>query len=188
VFGNTGKGIVVGVGCTILGCSVENNYSQGIYAASASVIKDCSASDNGYSGGFSGIETGALSLILNCVAGNSGNGASGNGITCGNNGTVKNCIAFHNSNGIAVPGGTIALENQCYNNIADGILATNALNRIEGNHTNFNGGIGIHAGADWVVRNTSSNNTNGNFIPAAGPDIGPIQTASTATNPFANLQ
>ncbi|MFL6530607.1 MAG: hypothetical protein ACJ8KX_09075, partial [Chthoniobacterales bacterium] len=101
----------------------------------------------------------------------------------------RGCTASANKGaGIRVTANSVISENQCNGNGVDGIFAATGLNRIDSNHAQFNSQVGIHAGSDWVVRNTSSNNGGGNFVPASGADIAPIQTASTATNPFANLQ
>jgi parallel beta-helix repeat protein len=181
--GNSNDGMSVGSFCTILGCTVTGSSIDGIGAGSDCTIKDCTVSSNAVDGIHNYPST--RCLVVNCTA--SGNGSIG--IWCGANSTVKLCNASKNGlRGIEVEGGSLVLENQCYNNVGDGITCNGSINRVDGNHTNYNGGYGINAGADWVIRNTSSNNTSGNFNPAGGGDIGPIQTASTATNPFANLQ
>jgi parallel beta-helix repeat protein len=205
VEGNSGTGIEVGTASIVTKCSIRNN-GTGIFADSFCTVIDCVADGNG-SGIFvndsgtikdcvvtsssgNGITVNTRCSILNCVAGGNGSSsASFYGISAGTQSLVKNCVASKNTgDGIFVSGYCSVLENECSNNTVDGIGAAGGANRIEGNHTNFNTGIGIDAGGDWVVRNTSSNNMGGNFVPATGPDIGPIQTASTATNPFANLQ
>lgn len=182
--GNGNDGMFVGTFCTIIGCTVTGSSIDGIGVGSDCTIKDCTVSSNNVHG-IRNFASASRCLVVNCTA--SGNGSIG--IWCGANSTVKLCNASKNGlRGIEVEGGSLVLDNQCYNNVGDGITCNGSINRIEGNHTNYNGGYGIDAGSDWVIRNTSSNNTSGNFNPASGPDIGPIQTASTATNPFANLQ
>jgi parallel beta-helix repeat protein len=180
---NTGDGIMTNRSSTIIGCTSYGNAGHGINTDTDSTIKDSTAGLNGQYG----IQTGVRCSIVNCTANGNGNG----GIVASAHCLVKNCVASSNNGfgfGIVVSGDSYVLENQCSNNTGDGIVSAGTINRIEGNHTNYNGGKGINADADWVVRNTSSNNPGGNFSPATGADIGPIQAASTATSPFANLK
>ena len=77
-------------------------------------------------------------------------------------------------------------NNQACNNSASGIVGTGTLNRIDSNLVNKNGGLGIHGTSDWVIRNTASGNTGGNYSDT-GANVAPVQTANSATNPFANF-
>ncbi|MFL6530242.1 MAG: hypothetical protein ACJ8KX_07205 [Chthoniobacterales bacterium] len=197
----SGSGTVVGIqtgsGCTVTDSSASyNTVLYGIVANPGCTLTHCTASNNTSAQATSAGILAAGATVIGCTANNNTNTNASASHTTGmgiyNNGAnamIKNCTLLANKgDGINVGTYCVLTENQSNNNGTDGIFATNNLNRIENNHTNFNGGIGIHAGADWVIRNTSSNNGGGNFLPTAGGDIAPIQTASTATNPFANLQ
>ena len=194
----TGFGILAANGCTLTDSTASyNTVSYGIGTNPGSTITHCTASFNTSAQASSGGIIPAGSPVIGCTAGGNTNpNASpshftGTGIYVnGSNGTIKDCASSGNKgDGINVGSNCILADNQCNNNGVDGIFASTSLNRIENNHVNFNGGAGIHSGGgDWIVRNTSSNNGGGNFVPATGADIAPIQIASTATNPFANLQ
>jgi hypothetical protein len=197
--GGTGVGILTGNGCTVGDSTASyNTAAYGIQANPGSTITHCTASNNTSAQAISAGILAAGSTVIGCTAANNTNTNSashttGMGIYVnGPNSTIRNCNLFGNKgDGINVSAGNcIVADNQCNNNGVDGIFASNSLNRIEDNHVNFNGAAGIRSfGGDWIIRNTSSNNSAGNnFVPATGADIGPIQTASTATNPFANLQ
>ena len=185
---NGGVGIQTSDGCTIVDCAAGSNQGAGISVGISCLVKNCGASLNSGAGIVTAV-TAHGSSIVDCVAGVNGTATNAGGISVADHMTVVRCTAEKNKGpGIAVTGDSLVQENQCSGNTGDGIKATGSINRIDGNHTNYNSGYGINAGSDWVVRNTSSNNFAGQFNPLSGPDIGPIQTASTATNPFANLQ
>jgi len=47
---------------------------------------------------------------------------------------------------------------------------------------------GVEAGAaEVIVRNSSGNNSLGQYLPSSGANFGPLQTPATATNPMANF-
>ena len=180
--GNGGGGINAGPYCTIIGCTATTNTGNGIITSSDCTIKDCTVSSNHSVG----IYTAVRCLIVNCTANSNGN----DGIYCDGHSTVKLCNASSNTrSGIEAAGDCLISENQFNNNVLNGIYTSGNSNRVDSNHTNYNGGYGIlSSGTDWVIRNTSGNNASGNYFPTSGATIGPIQTASTATNPYANLQ
>ena len=201
---NLGRGFYAGSDSTIKGCTATANHGHGIEVANRSMVVDCSCTLSTTGDGIKAIDR---STVKHCVAtGNSANGievgvenmvtenncaSNGNdGILVKDHSTVKNCVTMENTgNGIEVGTYNTVAENTTNKNAKDGILSSGGgVNRIESNHANLNTGIGIHGSSDWIVKNTAGSNTGGNFVPATGPDIAPIQTASTATNPFANLQ
>jgi parallel beta-helix repeat protein len=212
VSSNTGFGLAVGGNSTVQNCSVSRNGSTGIAGSDRCTIVDCVASNNGAYGiiafddatvqrctatsnrGSAGIHVENRSQVMNCVADNNGAGSDGSGITAATRGFIKQCSAAGNRlNGIAVAGESIVAENRASANgqgaTAAGIRTTGSGTRIEANQTRDNVGYGIQADpGDIVLRNSAGNNTVLNFSPASGTNIGPIQTPSTATNPFANIQ
>lgn len=193
-----GFGIAVGNGCHVIDCNASYNTVQyGIVVSPGSTLTRCTASFNTSALDTSGGILALSSSVIGCTAiSNTNTNATadrktGRGIYVIGTSTIKHCTANSNKgDGINVLSDCVVAENQCNSNGADGIYAIGGSgNRVENNQANDNSGIGIHAGVlDWVVRNTSRNNPGGNFVPNSGPDIAPIQTASTATSPFANLQ
>ena len=209
---NTGFGLAVGGNSTVQNCSLSRNGNTGIAGNDRCTIVDCVASNNGGFGiiafgdatvqrctatsnrGSAGIQVGDKSQVMNCVADNNGEGSAGSGITAATRGFIKQCSASGNRlNGISVAGESIVAENRASANgqgaPAAGIRTTGGGSRIEANQTRDNIGYGIQADpGDIVLRNSAGNNTVLNFSPPSGPNIGPIQSPSTATNPFANIQ
>jgi parallel beta-helix repeat protein len=181
---NRSTGLITADSCTIIGCTANSNFARGIDAGSGCVVKDCTVSSNRTIG----IKSVAGALISDCVVNGNGTTASTDGgIFAGSFGLVKHCTTYNNvGSGINVTGGSVVLQNESIFNSGDGITATGSVNRIDGNHCLSNTGIGINAGNDWVVRNTGGSNTGGNIV-GAGADIGPSETANTATHPFANM-
>jgi parallel beta-helix repeat protein len=161
--GNMGRGMSAGDRCTISNCTISNNDAYGIYAGNASAVSHCTATDTTGSG--IGIRVGDNSLVTGCTA-------SGNG-----------------GDGIQLTARCQAMQNNASGNTGNGIHAFGSLNRIDGNHATGNSGAGIRSDAgDFTVRNTVNSNTGGNLVPASGGNVAPIQQASNATNPLANLQ
>jgi len=209
--GNTEGGVFVGRNSTVQNCSVSSNGSTGIGAYERCTIVDCVASNNGGHGidanndetvqrctatlnRIGGITVQNRSQVMNCVADNNGQGSGGSGISAATRGFIKQCSAIGNRlNGIVVAGESIVAENRASANgqgaPAAGIRTTGGGSRIEANQTRDNIGYGIQADpGDIVLRNSAGNNTVLNFSPPSGTNIGPIQSPSTATNPFANIQ
>jgi len=192
------SGIQTGTGCTVTDCNASFNTVQyGIVANPGSTVTNCTAYGNTSKQPISAGILSAGCTVIGCTASNNGTTNSTAGHTTGmgiyvngSNTTIKNSICDNNKgDGINVITNCVVTENHCNNNGVDGIFSSGGgICRIDGNHTNFNGGVGIHSSFDWVVRNTSGSNGGGNYNPTSGADIAPIQTASTATNPYANLQ
>src|ERR1022692_2569736 len=157
--GNGGGGINAGPYCTIIGCTATTNTGNGIITSSDCTIKDCTVSSNHSVG----IYTAVRCLIVNCTANSNGN----DGIYCDGHSTVKLCNASSNTrSGIEAAGDCLISENQFNNNILNGIYTSGNSNRVDSNHINYNGGYGIlSSGTDWVIRNTSGNNTFPNYFP-----------------------
>ena len=198
---NTSTGIAGNERVTILDCTTTSNGAFGIVAFNSSLIQRCNASRNR---GDAGIHVEQRSQVLDCIADENGAGAAGDGIEGDIRTVVKRCSATENrADGISVAGESIIVENRTSHNgrgtTAAGIRTTNPTgtgsgSRIESNQSRDNTGNGIVASpADFVMRNSAGNNSGGNYrdatgAPLAGANIGPIGSASTATNPFANLQ
>jgi parallel beta-helix repeat protein len=151
-------------------------------------VANCSASGNGGGGIVVGIgfQTGAT--VLNCVA--TANSVAG--IIAGTNCLVANCTASKNlGDGIQFGGKCVIKDNNASSNTGNGFRVTGsgvgAANRIDGNTAVSNGANGIFWANDLVVRNSCF--LNGvNYSPAVGGgNTGPVQAASSATNPWANF-
>ena len=168
----------------------SNNGGHGIDANNDETVQRCTATLNR----IGGITVQNRSQVMNCVADNNGQGSGGSGISAATRGFIKQCSAIGNRlNGIVVAGESIVAENRASANgqgaAAAGIRTTGSGSRIEANQTRDNIGYGIQADpGDIVLRNSAGNNTVLNFSPPSGTNIGPIQSPSTATNPFANIQ
>jgi parallel beta-helix repeat protein len=105
---------------------------------------------------------------------------------------VQGCTASNNSgDGFSFVGACLITGNNASNNGLNGFhvngTGTTALNRIDGNLAVANGAAGILWANDFVARNVSFNNTP-NYSPGVGANnTGPVQSAGSATNPFANF-
>ena len=155
---NPYAGFNIGGDCTIIGCCADNNY-DGISASYACTIKDCIANNNREDG----ITVGITSTVVNCIA----NSNATNGIYC-----QSECLISGNN----------ACDNQ------NGIRSGGNVNRIDGNTASSNGRVGILWVNDLVIRNTAFLNGTANYSPAVGTgNTGPLNSASTSTNPWANF-
>lgn len=180
--GNSGIGIVTS-GSVVAQCTASYNAS-GIAANGDSTVQFCTALYN-YT---NGITTGDGITVSQCVA----NGNSSNGIVVGIGCTVINCTARNNTgDGVQFVGKCLITGNNATSNTGNGFHVTGtgagAANRIDGNIAVSNGGDGIFWANDLVVRNSCF--LNGvNYSPAVGGgNTGPVQAASTGTNPWANF-
>ena len=215
---NTEYGMQAGDGATFVNCIARRNNAVGIQAGNGSVVKDCTASDNRGQGIFagrdskvegcvavgndgSGIAVDNKSVVRACVAdgnGALGYGGAGDGFNCRQRAVVIACKANDNRDfGIFAEGDSVIVDNHVSLNgqrsptgPRAGIRVTGAGSRIEGNHARDTNGIGIHATtADVIIRNTAGANSEGNFVPASGANVGPVSTGVTgATHPLANVQ
>ena len=214
---NTEYGMQASEGATFVNCVARRNNAVGIQAGNGSLLKDCTASDN-RGGGISvavdakvegcvavgndgsGIAVGNKSLVRACVAdrnGALGHGGAGDGINAQQRALVTGCKANDNRDfGIFAEGDSVIVNNHVSLNgqrsptgVRAGIRVTGAGSRIEANHARDTNGIGIHATtADVIIRNTAGNNSEGNFVPASGANVGPVGNVSGATHPLANIQ
>jgi Right handed beta helix region len=180
--GNSDIGIIAS-GSVVAHCTASYNAS-GISAAGDSTVQLCTALYN-YT---NGIVTGDGTTVSQCIA----NGNSSNGIVVGIGCTVINCTARNNTgDGVQFGGKCLITGNNATSNTGNGFhvtgTGTGAANRIDGNMAVSNGGDGILWANDLVVRNSCF--LNGvNYSPAVGGgNTGPVQAASTGTNPWANF-
>lgn len=162
------------------GLRVSDNVGDGLIATGTgnSVIKDCVASNN-----FTGLYCNA-GAIRHCVA-----TANQAGFFI-NNCVVEGCVASANTgDGFGVSNSCLLSGNSALSNGGNGFRVSGfgALNRIDGNTAIGNSSAGIRWVNDLVIRNNCYSNGAGNYIPSSGGAMGPIQAASTATNPFANF-
>lgn len=193
-----GDGVfLVGENQTMERLRLSDNIGDGVDANGNCVITNCAAHNNTNAG---------ISFVhgtaTGCAAGhNTGPGFAVVG------GTIKDCTASFNATGFDV---TEAVVTGCYadsnsgdgflasvhclisgnnsvNNGGNGFLVNGSLNRIDGNTAISNQSAGIRWANDLVIRNNCYTNAAGNYIPSSGGAMGPIQAASTATNPFANF-
>jgi parallel beta-helix repeat protein len=110
-------------------------------------------------------------------------------------GIVSDCLVA--SNGlygisISTPGWQV-LGNNCVSNAAIAILINSGNNQIEGNHIVTRSGVaGIEVtGSGYsnnvVIKNIVSGNGANNYLNPGNNDFGPIGTAASSTNPWANI-
>jgi hypothetical protein len=207
-YNNNGSfGIITGSGSTLTNCAAYSNIGIGIYAGPGSTLANCIASSNTAGGGNpgDGIYAVSGSTLTNCTASSNTNSAifsgdgctitnctgqgSGVGIRTGSDSKINGCTASGNGDGIDYTSNCLITGNNSSENSANGFHSFGSLNRIDGNTAMRNSGTGFLANGaigDYVIRNTAGGNTP-NYTTTGG-NVGPIQSASTATNPFANLQ
>ena len=116
------------------------------------------------------------------------------GIDAGSGVTIKDCTTTNNkADGIRVANNCIVTGcNSSFNGqgapFGDGIRTIGDNNRIDSNLVVCNSLYGIRTtGTSIVVRNVATGNTSANYNVSTGANIGPIQTPSTATSPWANF-
>ena len=205
--GNTG--IFVGGQSIILNSTAVDNGNFGMGAGSHSRIENCVAKGHAFDG-FN--VTGENIVIVNSTA--SANQRYGIYYFLSDGGEVRQCTVSGNGQiGIWGARGTIIRDNTARNNGTDGILAEsdshvignlcegNAENgiriqagsgvRIESNHANNNGEIGIRViGADnLIIKNSARGNANGNYGIQPGNQEGPIGDMSAIQyEPWGNFE
>jgi hypothetical protein len=160
------------------GLRVSDNVGEGLLATGNSVIKDCAAYNNA-----TGLDASAAT-ITHCVARANQTGFFVD--RC----VVEGCVASANTgDGFVIFASCLLSGNSALNNGGNGfrVSANGSLNRIDGNTAIGNSSAGIRWVNDLVIRNNCYSNGAGNYIPSSGGAMGPIQAASTATNPFANF-
>ncbi len=193
----TNFGIFTGNNCTVTDSNASYNTVQyGIVANPGSTVTHCTASSNTSAQATSAGMLVAGDTVIGCTANNNTNTNSSTSHTTGigiyvngTNATIRNCTADGNKgDGINVLANCLIVDNRCSNNGFNGILALGGLNRIEGNQAHSNTSFGIQVSTSETVLRNSATNNNINYFPTSGANFAPIQSASTATNPFANLQ
>jgi hypothetical protein len=183
-----------GKGCTVADCTAQQNGTYGIIVENGSTLLNCSAYGNlGTTSSCGGIAAQSNCALINCSASSNTSTATptptaGFGFDLGSNCVMTNCTAGNNTgDGVSFVSNCLISGNISSNNGFAGFHAIGSLNRIDGNTAMNNGGSGVAWSNDYVMRNTSGAN-NPNYSPAVGVfNTGPVQTASTATNPFANF-
>jgi hypothetical protein len=198
--GNGMMGIIDSDG-EVRGCAALENGRSGIYANNCLVI-DCMAAHNSLNpltiaGYRDGIYADAGSRVRSCAANFNGTGTNGIGIEATSRATIEHCSAINNQNdGILTGGDCTIIDNHASANgqgvTAAGIHTTGSGSRIEANQTRDNIGTGIKSdggpGQDVIVRNTAGGNTVANYNPISGATFAPIQSPSTMTNAWGNIQ
>jgi parallel beta-helix repeat protein len=159
------------------GLRLSDNVEYGLIANGNSVIKDCAAYNN-----VIGLYL-TTATITHCVATANQTGFFVN--RC----VVEGCVASANTgDGFGVTNTCLLSGNSALQNGGNGFrVSGTGLNRIDGNTAVGNSSAGIRWVNDLVIRNSCYSNSAGNYIPSSGGAMGPIQAASTATNPFANF-
>lgn len=191
VVSNSSGGISVGGSCTVEDCLVAGNGS-GIVTETGGTVVRCTASANS----LIGINVDNFSRVTDCNV--SGNGTRG--IYLGRGCRVSGCVSSANgSSGIYVSFNSCeVIGNVCTGNNSNlstneaGIYIDDNNNRVEDNHVVGSGYAGIQVNAAYannvVVRNSVSGNGANNYInPGGANDFGPIGSAATATNAWANI-
>jgi parallel beta-helix repeat protein len=195
-YNNNGTGINIGTGSTIDKCSSYSNSSHGFWLGLGTVITNSAANDN---------ESYGIYLNSDCVV-NKCSFSSNNdvGIFASHGSRISECTVSRNDDdGIYVSGSNCAvIGNNCVYNGAGvtdgaGIRAISTQNRLESNAVNGNDyGIAVTGTNNFVVKNSASANTSGNYSIAAGNSYGPIADVAgdgdisgtaNANHPWANF-
>lgn len=181
---NGASGLSVGQNSVVKGCAASNNGSDG-FALSGGTLTGCTSNGNTDSG-FSCL---GASILKDCAATSNRN----TGFFVRDGCIITGCLAAGNTGvGFYFRSGCLVSSNHALGNGGDGFKVDSfgsSLNRIDGNSAVNNVGAGIRWVNDLVIRNNCYSNSvsAGNYNPASGPAMGPIQAAGTATNPFANF-
>jgi Right handed beta helix region len=186
----------ISANCAIMNCNASANSGNGISANTGSTLTNCTAvNNNGSLSSSAGITVLNDCALTNCSA--SGNRttnpnhlpSAGAGFSLGSGCTMQNCVAADNvGDGVSYVGSCFITGNSATHNGFSGFRALGPLNRIDSNVANSNAQIGIIWINDFVVRNTAFLNSAFNYSPPVGTgNTGPLQTAGTATNPWANF-
>jgi hypothetical protein len=211
---NTGRGIVVPNKSTVTRSQSYNNGGEGIENVASAVhvtITDCDVANNG-EGGIIGQATGIL--VRDCTVANNGGvgidaGASaqiiGNnvhsntqtGIRVGDVCHVEgNSSARNGGVGVVAAGSggyCVIQHNNVSGNNGGGMLIASAGALVDSNLIagNFASGINVSdalAGSPSVItRNTATGNAGADYLLGSGNDVGPIQSAASASSPLANI-
>lgn len=191
---NVGSGFSVQTGCTITGCTAARNGDCGFNATDGCLVSKSVAFFNVKYGVF--VDQG--STVSECVVRASSDVTAGIGIRVGDYSTVTGCNASENKgDGIQTTSQCLLLNNSASHNgtsslqaLHDGIHLFGGGNRVDGNITKANGRAGIESNdpdnGNVIVRNVAGQNSF-DYKPSTGTEVGPLQSASTATSPWANF-
>ena len=175
-------GLSCGNGCVVSSCTAAANAGDGILTSDSCTVTACTSVSNA-----NGFSTDNRCTIIGCTATLN----TGYGIYPISYCTVKDCTASGNTfDGIHFADSCLITGNNASNNGRHGFNSNDGsgqLNRIDGNTASVNGQNGFRLANDLVVRNNAYNNTTANYNPTSAPAYGPVQIASTATNPWANF-
>jgi hypothetical protein len=173
-------GIEAAYGCVVADCTCNGNVGNGVAVQDGATVRHCTAKDNAQNG-------------IACQ-----NGCQITGNTCDGNNTSK-------STNYAGIGTTATASTISFNHVTNtlggpGIYTTNASNTIDSNVCANNQGIGIVAAGsgsihNFIVRNSCTGNTGGNYSLATTNTYGPVVNSSAGgqiadtgdgANPWAN--
>jgi parallel beta-helix repeat protein len=189
-----GVGIDAGQLSTIADSTAIQNSGDGIDVGSLNTISGNTASSNGGDGIH-------VSGTGNTISNNTASDNTANGITVlGPGNQVRDNTVFDShatmgisvtDNGNTVSGNTVHGTSPIVAG-SHGIDVSGKHNRIEGNTTTsfdydyfIGGGAG---GKNLVIQNSAADAISGDTWNDANNDVGPRQTAATATDPFANIE
>jgi len=206
-------GILVGSSCVLQRCiSAYNRVTYGISMGVGTSVIDCSVSSNTGSAAdarSSGIEAADGCLISGCTviynAGSANTASNGVGIACSGQGTrVENCVVYSNTgsgisildsrcavkgcelsangfDGITVTGSSTSIsENRCVGNNNGIHVVSGSAHVVERNHLldNAVNGLQIDSNVCFVYANLARSNPT-NYSIAAGNRVGEIAVAAT---------
>lgn len=196
--GNGSHGITGYMHNSFAQCSAYENLGHGFAAGSGSILEGCTGAFNTGSGFalFFATSPGADSLITGCTSRRNGEhgivadavfGPADPAVS------ISNCVVSGNSlDGIRVRSNSTVRDNTVHSNAASGapfagIQATGSGNRIDANNVcDIPIGIRTQSGGNVIVRNTLRGHTTAMSV-VTTTDVGPMQQASTATSPWANI-
>ncbi len=170
-FTNGDDGIHVGFGCTIANCTSDNNTGDGIEASNGSTITACSFIANGGSG----INIFTSITVRNCTSVSN----TLYGIDADTSCHIEGCTANSNQlDGIRIGSRGVARNNIANSNgpaeIGAGIHCSGSDTRIDGNTCNNNDfGITADGTGNIIISNTCANNVQA-FVIVADNFYGPI--------------
>jgi parallel beta-helix repeat protein len=197
------NGIVCAVACTVSECSAYNNNGSGFVLGAYNNISKCSSVSNlntGIAAYFDGQNISGCIVVGNqyygiitydsaVISGCTTFSNKISGISVNDNSTISGCTSSgNNGDGIQFNRDCFITGNNACHNTGDGFYVYDQINRIDGNMASENGGHGIVWVNDLVIRNSCFLNAGGNYSPAVGVgNTGPINAASSSTNPWANF-
>ena len=195
--GNNATAISVGASGLVIDCTAHDNDAAGgagIFGGSGSSIIRSQATMN--SGTAAGIESGEGGRILDCIS-TSNSGVNNDGIAATSLTFISGChSSLNGGDGIRVSNNCTVVNNASFSNTGDGFEVTGTLNRLDSNNATSNTGIGfrvdngIIAVSNLIIRNSSANNEDAEYLIDANNGTGPIvkrDNVGTNTSPHANF-